>query len=87
MRRWEDDLNEEQRQINNRKSGKLIDILFIEFLEVQRRMINQKRLTERKIQGLSYDARNRGVVNAWDYYEKNKELFRYPVYVPYLHSI
>lgn len=53
---------------------------------MQRQCINQKRLMEHKIQGLSHDVRNRGVVNAWDYYEKNRKLFRYPVYVPYIHS-
>lgn len=86
LRKWEDDLNKELQQINNRKTGNFFMFFVFKFLELQRRIVNQKRLMERKIQGLSHDARNRGVVNAWDYYEKNRELFRYPVYVPYLHS-
>lgn len=91
LNRWEAELNDEIRRLKQHKDRKQIDfLLWIFNLDLFSGIYNQRLKQQnslyRKIQNLGSIFNNRGIEAAWEHYEKNKDIFRYPVYVPYFHS-
>lgn len=56
------------------------------FPDLLRANQQQKHLLSHKLHTLANAVHNRSLIDAWEFYEKNRDQFRHPVHVPYLHS-
>jgi hypothetical protein len=84
----ENELTKKSMELQHQKSGLFFKTLFLfsVYLDLHLAESRSQEIMEAKLKNIARLARNTSILDAWKFYENNRNLFRFPVYVPFLHS-